>query len=98
MVAKYNETKIKNNGAASFKTIIDKCAIFGLTAKNNCVIKATFFENKFFVIKNDVKTTPVQDNREIIFPAIKGSSKIFPNDACNSGPPIGAPIIPRLSS
>ena len=80
LVAKYSEIKIKNIGAASFNTIIDKCAIFGFTAKNNCVKIATFLLNKFFVIKNDVKTTPVQDNREIILPARNGSPKRSPKE------------------
>ena len=98
LVAKYSEIKIKNIGAASFNTIIDKCAIFGFTAKNNCVKIATFLLNKFFVIKNDVKTTPVQDNREIILPARNGSPKRSPNNACTSGPPIGAPTIDVYST
>jgi len=80
-VIKYNETNIKKSGVISFNTIIDRNAIFALTAKNNCVSSATFLSKRFFVIKYERNTIPVPPISEIIFPAVNASPSRLPRVA-----------------
>ena len=77
-VIKYNEINIKKSGVISFNTIIDRNAIFALTAKNNCVSSATFLSKRFFVIKYERNTIPVPLISEIIFPAVNASPSRLP--------------------